>query len=171
MDALKGFPDFETKLVTEKGDAICQKQDIFKGLMWFAYTNNFANWHVLKIEKVQEIIAENKLKNKVSALEDYAIEIVQETEKDFNNAMGQESLTRFDQPKKSKRNNKKPRKAGENAIAAAPKKAADNKIVPNNKKPAHKKPANQNDKKPAAGPAAPAPARKPIIITKNESKK
>jgi hypothetical protein len=31
--------------------------------MWF-YTNNFANWHVLKIEKVQEIIAENKLKNK-----------------------------------------------------------------------------------------------------------
>ena len=171
MDALKGFPDFETKLVTEKGDAICQKQDIFKGLMWFAYTNNFANWHVLKIEKVQEIIAENKLKNKVSALEDYAIEIVQETEKDFNNAMGQESLTRFDQPKKSKRNNKKPRKAGENAIAAAPKKAADNKIVPNNKKPAHKKPANQNDKKPAGGPAAPAPARKPIIITKNESKK
>ena len=49
MDALQGFPDFDTKLVTEKGDAICQKQDIFKGLMWFAYTNNFANWHVLKI--------------------------------------------------------------------------------------------------------------------------
>jgi hypothetical protein len=65
MDALKGFPDFETKLVTEKGRN-CQKQDIFKGLMWFAYTNNFANWHVLKIEKYKEIIAENKLKNKVS---------------------------------------------------------------------------------------------------------
>jgi cell fate regulator YaaT (PSP1 superfamily) len=26
MDALKGFPDFETKLVTEKGDAICQNK-------------------------------------------------------------------------------------------------------------------------------------------------
>jgi hypothetical protein len=36
---------------------------------------------VLKIEKVQEIIAENKLKNKVSALEDYAIEITQEVER------------------------------------------------------------------------------------------
>jgi hypothetical protein len=47
MDALKA--DFETKLVTEKGDAICQKQDIFKGLMWFAYTN-FANWHILKLK-------------------------------------------------------------------------------------------------------------------------
>ena len=173
MDALKGFPDFETKLVTEKGDAICQKQDIFKGLMWFAYTNNFANWHVLKIDKVKEIIAENKLKNKVSSLEDFAIEIIQETEKDFNNAMGQESLTRFDQPKKSKRNNKKPKRAGENVIVAAPKKAGDNKIVPANKKPVHKKPANQNDKKAAGTPsqAAPAPARKPIIITKNESKK
>lgn len=171
MDALKGFPDFETKLVTEKGDAICQKQDIFKGLMWFAYTNNFSNWHVLKIEKVKEIIAENKLKNKVSSLEDFAIEIIQETEKDFNNAMGQESLTRFDQPKKSKRNNKKPKRAGENVIVAAPKKAGDNKIVPANKKPVHKKPGNSNERKPAANSGAPAPARKPIIITKNESKK
>jgi hypothetical protein len=51
------------QISNRKGDAICQKQDIFKGLMWFAYTNNFANWHILKIEKVQEIIAENKLKN------------------------------------------------------------------------------------------------------------
>jgi hypothetical protein len=33
------------------------------------------------------------LKNKVSSLEDYAVEVIQETEKDFNNAMGQESLT------------------------------------------------------------------------------
>jgi cell fate regulator YaaT (PSP1 superfamily) len=174
MDALKGFPDFETKLVTEKGDAICQKQDIFKGLMWFAYTNNFSNWHVLKIDKVKEIMAENKLKNKVSALEDYAIEIIQEAEKDFNNAMGQESLTRFDQPKKSKRNNKKPKKAGENVIVANAKKPADNKIVPNAKKPAHKKIGNPNEKKPAAAPANTAQAntpRKPIIIKKNEAKK
>ncbi|MDG1871398.1 MAG: regulatory iron-sulfur-containing complex subunit RicT [Flavobacterium sp.] len=174
MDALKGFPDFETKLVTEKGDAICQKQDIFKGLMWFAYTNNFSNWHVLKIDKVKEIMAENKLKNKVSALEDYAIEIIQEAEKDFNNAMGQESLTRFDQPKKSKRNNKKPKKVGENVIIANAKKPADNKIVPNAKKPAHKKTGNPNEKKPAAAPANTAQAntpRKPIIIKKNEAKK
>jgi len=118
MDALQGFPDFDTKLVTEKGDAICQKQDIFKGLMWFAYTNNFANWHVLKIEHVKEIIAENKLKNKVSSLEDFALEIVVEPEKDFNNAMGQESLTRFDQPKKKKKPNRNNKRPSENAIVA-----------------------------------------------------
>ncbi|MBC7643083.1 MAG: hypothetical protein H7174_12230 [Flavobacterium sp.] len=121
MDALKDFPDFETKLVTEKGDAICQKQDIFKGLMWFAYTNNFANWHVLKIDQVREILAENKLKNKVSSLEDYALEIVLEPVKDFNNAMGQESLTRFDQAKPKKNNKNKKRKS-----------ASTNIIVPNN---------------------------------------
>lgn len=107
LDALKDFPDFETKLHTEKGDAVCQKQDIFKGLMWFAYTDNFAVWHMLNIEQVKEIITENKQKKKVSSLEDYATEVASEAKIDFNNAMGQESLTRFDQPKKKKKNNKK----------------------------------------------------------------
>ncbi len=107
MDALQDFPDFETKLMTEKGMAVCQKQDIFKGLMWFAYTENFANWHVLKIEQVKEIMTENREKRKVSSLEDYVTETVVEPEKDFNNAMGQESLTRFDQPKRKKKHNKK----------------------------------------------------------------
>ncbi|WP_298137820.1 regulatory iron-sulfur-containing complex subunit RicT [Flavobacterium sp.] len=106
LDALKDFPDFDTKLHTEKGDAICQKQDIFKGLMWFAYTDNFSNWHVLKIEQVKEIIVQNKQKIRVSSLEDFAIEVIVEQEANFNNAMGQESLTRFDQPKKSKNKNK-----------------------------------------------------------------
>ena len=142
MDALKDFPEFETKLVTEKGDAICQKQDIFKGLMWFAYTNNFANWHVLKIEQVREIMAENKLKNKVSSLEDFALEVVAEPQKDFNNAMGQESLTRFDQPKPKKKNNNKKRKpVAENAIVANNNKPNNNR--PNQeKKPQEKKPVD-----------------------------
>jgi cell fate regulator YaaT (PSP1 superfamily) len=45
MDALKGFPDFETKLVTEK-EMQFVKTRYFQRLMWFAYTNNFANWHI-----------------------------------------------------------------------------------------------------------------------------
>jgi cell fate regulator YaaT (PSP1 superfamily) len=173
MDALKDFPDYDTKLITEKGDAICQKQDIFKGLMWFAYTNNFANWHVLKIDQVKEIIAENKLKNRVSSLEDFAIEVTQEPEKDFNNAMGQESLTRFDQPKRKKKPAKKRKTIGENtAVVPA--------ITPNNQAPKNQntksnKPAgNNNNNKPnnnTANDKKPAGPRKPIIITKNENKK
>ena len=104
MDALREFPEFDVKLSTEKGDAICQKQDIFKGLMWFAYTDNFANWHTIKTEQVKEIIAENKLGNKVASLEDFEVEAAPTEEKVFSNAVGQESLTRFDQPKRKKRN-------------------------------------------------------------------
>lgn len=107
MDALQDFPDFDTKLDTEKGMAVCQKQDIFKGLMWFAYTDSFTNWHTIKIDQVKEIIAENKQKRKVSSLEDYAVEIVTEKQPEFTNVVGQESLTRFDQPKRSKSRNKK----------------------------------------------------------------
>ena len=166
MDALKDFPDFDTKLVTEKGDAICQKQDIFKGLMWFAYTNNFANWHVLNIEQVKEIVAENKLKNKVSSLEDFAIETVDEQEKNFNNAMGQESLTRFDQPKKKKRPNKKPRQGVEGNSGNNRPANSNNNNKPsgnNNNRPNNNKRPNPNQKS--------GEPRKPIIITKNEDKK
>ena len=103
--------------------------------MWFAYTDNFANWHMLKIDQVREIIAQNKEKKRVSSLEDFALEITQEEVKDFNNAMGQESLTRFDQPKKKKNNKNKNRK-------------------PNGDRPQqqnanqNQKPANQNSEKP-----------------------
>jgi hypothetical protein len=111
--------------------------------MWFAYFDNFANWHVVKIEQVKEIIAQNKQGNKVSSLEDFAIEIVSEPEKDFNNAMGQESLTRFDQPRKSKNKNRNKNKA-----------KAQNQNTEQNK--GH----NQNP-----------PEKRPIIIKKNEDKK
>lgn len=107
MDALKDIPDMETKLSTEKGDAICQKIDIFKGLMWFAYIGNFAQWHILKVAEVKEIMEQNKQKIKVAALEDFAVEVEKpEVEKTFQNAMGQDSLTRFDQPKKKNKPNK-----------------------------------------------------------------
>ncbi len=112
MDALKDFPAFETKLKTEKGDAVCQKQDIFKRLMWFAYTDNISSWHVLNVDQVKEIIAQNKQNINVTSLEDYAVEIAVSQEKDFNNAMGQESLTRFDQPRNKKKNNKKRKPSG-----------------------------------------------------------
>jgi cell fate regulator YaaT (PSP1 superfamily) len=125
MDALKDLPDMETKLYTDKGEAVCQKIDIFKGLMWFSYVDNFSQWHVLKAEHVKEIVALNKQKTKVSALEDYAIEADKpEVEKTFQNAMGQDSLTRFDQPKKKNKNNnnkkRRPQQQNQNKEQQAP---------------------------------------------------
>ncbi|MCL9809890.1 PSP1 domain-containing protein [Flavobacterium luminosum] len=157
LDALKDLPDMDTKLYTEKGDAVCQKIDIFKGLMWFAYTDNFAHWHVIKAEQVKEIIALNKQKTRVSSLEDYALEAEKpEVEKTFQNAMGQDSLTRFDQPKKkSKNNNNKKRRPqsqtpqqtqGQNQNATTPKPEGEKK---DNKPKRQNRPKFRNEKKDA----------------------
>jgi hypothetical protein len=110
LDALKDMPDMDTKLYTEKGDAYCQKIDIFKEIMWFSYANAPAQWMVLPVAKVKEILVINKKKERVAALEDYVVETVQEVEKKFENVVGQDSLTRFDQPKRKNNNKNKKRK-------------------------------------------------------------
>jgi len=116
LDALKAFPKNDTKLYTEKGVAICQKTDIFKGLMWYAYEGEWMNWHVITTEQANEIIAKNKRKEKVVSLEEYAVEQVEDTKNEFENVVGQDSLTRFDSPKsKSKRKkNRKKRNSNRN---------------------------------------------------------
>ncbi len=108
LDALKAFPKSDIKLKTEKGIAVCQKTDIFKGLMWYAYEGEWMNWHVITTEQANEIIAKNKKGTKVASLEEYASEHIVSTKTEFENVVGQDSLTRFDNPKRSKkrRNNK-----------------------------------------------------------------
>ena len=120
LDALKDMPDMDTKLYTEKGDAYCQKIDIFKEIMWFSYANAPAQWMVLPVAKVKEILAINKKKERVAALEDYVVETIQEVEKKFENVVGQDSLTRFDQPKR--KNNSKNKKRKPSNFKNAPKK-------------------------------------------------
>ena len=107
--ALKTFPKLDVKLHTEKGIAICQKTDIFKGYMWYAYKGDWMTWHLLTNEQAAEIVRKNKAKEKVASLEQYALDIpVKTEEKVFENVVGQDSLNRFDRPKQSK--NKKSRK-------------------------------------------------------------
>jgi hypothetical protein len=69
MDAWKIW--FRNKLVTEKGDAICQKQDILK--VWCGLLT-ICQLACSKIDR-QEIVAENKLKQSffVRRLCDWAI--------------------------------------------------------------------------------------------------
>ncbi|MBC3845682.1 hypothetical protein H8K90_04785 [Winogradskyella echinorum] len=108
LDALKAFPKNDTKLYTEKGTAVCQKTDIFKGLLWYAYEGEWMNWHIITTDQANEIIEKNKRKEKVASLEEYATEHIQDTKNEFENVVGQDSLTRFDspKPKKKRRNNK-----------------------------------------------------------------
>ncbi len=108
LDALKDFPKTEIKLFTEKGTAVCQKTDIFKGHLWYAYEGEWMNWHKLTTVQANEIIRKNSKKEKVPNLEEYAFELIEDTKIEFENVVGQDSLTRFDSPKrKSKRRNKR----------------------------------------------------------------
>jgi len=123
LDALKDIPKNDIKLQTEKGTAVCQKTDIFKRHMWFAYEGEWMNWHKLTVDQANEIIALNKKRKKAISLEEYADDLVDDTKVDFENVVGQDSLTRFDSPKgKRKRRynnrnkkNKKRRKPQNNA--------------------------------------------------------
>ena len=110
LDALKAFPKTEVKLRTEKGTAVCQKTDIFKGHMWYAYEGEWMNWHKLTTTQANEIIAANAKREKVASLEDYASELIEEAKVDFENVVGQDSLTRFDKPKNNNRRKNNRRK-------------------------------------------------------------
>jgi len=102
QEALKDFPKSNTKILTEKGIAYCQKIDIFKGLLWFVYKNDSVNWHELTAQKVKEILKINAEGKKISSLEDYVFLQTEESQ-EFQNVVGQDSLTRFDKKNKKRK--------------------------------------------------------------------
>ena len=106
LDALNDFPAQDAKLATEKGIAFCQKTDIFKGALWYSYKEDPSNWHELTKHQVREILEKNKKKEKVASLEEYAADNILEETVVFENVVGQDSLTRFDRPKRSNKNRK-----------------------------------------------------------------
>jgi len=146
LEALESFPNTEIKLQTEKGNATCQKIDIFKGVLWYAYEKEFANWHELTAEKANEIIALNKKGQKPVALEEFIIETPKAEKEPFSNVVGQDSLTRFDQPKqKSKKRRNKRRNKNKGTVEASAGKPPKNN--PNSK------PSKKSGNKPRKGTA------------------
>jgi cell fate regulator YaaT (PSP1 superfamily) len=93
LDALMEFPDERTVLKTKKGEAFVQKSDIFKKLMWFAYSNDRSNLMAITIDKVKEIAEENRNGNYPEKLEDFAY--LKETQTDYN-GNNDDDLRRFD---------------------------------------------------------------------------
>lgn len=106
LDALNDFPKQEVVLKTENGDAEFVKMDIFKRLLWYTYKENRSKWYRLSLDQVLEIIELNKNKEVAVPLEDYESDIEEVVKVDFENVVGQDSLTRFDAPKKSRRRNR-----------------------------------------------------------------
>ena len=108
LDALKSFPKTDIKLKTEKGIAVCQKTDIFKGHMWYAYEGEWINWHKITSSQANEIIEANKKNKAIASLEQYSLDLIEDTKTEIENVVGQDSLTRFDSTKhRNKRKNNK----------------------------------------------------------------
>jgi cell fate regulator YaaT (PSP1 superfamily) len=112
LDALKDIPDRIDSLQTEVGVARHQKTDIFKKIMWFSYPN-MEDWIPLKVDRVKEIMAMNKKGLKPNNLKEEAFELASskpvEKVLDYENVVGQDSLTRLDDRSRNKnqRNNNK----------------------------------------------------------------
>lgn len=104
MDALKHIPDNVNVLRTEKGDARLQKTDIFKKIMWFSYPREEA-WVPMPIAKVKEIQQQNR-EGIIPADLGEMMEIEATTAKvlDYENVVGQDSLTRLDERRNQNRN-------------------------------------------------------------------
>jgi cell fate regulator YaaT (PSP1 superfamily) len=72
LDTLRDFPDAKTRIKTRKGEAYHQKSDVFRKIMWYAYTNDSNNMMALTIDKVKEIINMNRKGKLPADLESYA---------------------------------------------------------------------------------------------------
>ena len=107
IDALKSFPDSSIVLKTKKGNAVYQKSDIFKKLMWYSYENDPSNVMSLTLKKVKKVMEMNKNGKIPEKLEDFVSTVtVNEPKSDFENVVGQDDLNRFDE-KKTKKTEKK----------------------------------------------------------------
>jgi cell fate regulator YaaT (PSP1 superfamily) len=107
LDAIKDFPDTSINLESKKGRAFHQKTDIFKRQIWYAYTSEPSNFIALDVDRVKHILELNKKGEFPDDLKDFEKMIVQEKKPDYENVVGQDSLTRFDQKRNKKKKKKK----------------------------------------------------------------
>ena len=112
LDAQSRIPNVHNPLEFQDGLAYLMKTDILSETMYFSYDNtSLANLYPLHAEDVWEIIKMNRRGEKPESLKSDVVPAVPE----FVTAVGDDSITRFDEArkrKKKKRNNrgKKPQK-------------------------------------------------------------
>lgn len=110
MDALKDIPNNIDRIETAKGVAFLQKTDIFRKIMWFSHPGE-ENWVPISTERVREIKKLNEAGERPEELGIPTVEEVAEkpTPLDYENVVGQESLTRLDDKNKRKKRSKNSR--------------------------------------------------------------
>lgn len=109
VDAQKQLPEVRGPIELEDGPAWLMKTDILRGIMYFSYEQgSLANLYPLPASLVREILSENRKGNKPASLQERGPAVQSE----FISAVGDDSITRFDEQKKRKGGNR--RRGGRN---------------------------------------------------------
>ena len=110
LDAQSDFPDTSIPLEAKENRYFHFKTDIFKREMWYSSERGIpVNLVQLSVDRVKEVIEINKNNKRVDELQD-AVQESAKKELDYHNVIEQESLTRFDDKKKSRNRKHKSRR-------------------------------------------------------------
>ena len=105
VDAQRQLPEVRGPIELEDGPAWLMKTDILRGIMYFSYEQgSLSNLYPVSGVRVREILADNKKGVKGASLQDNGAEVRQS---DFVSAVGDDSITRFDEQKKRRGNRRK----------------------------------------------------------------
>jgi cell fate regulator YaaT (PSP1 superfamily) len=137
LDALKDFPE-ATDIETVRGKARHQKTDIFKGLMYYTFADEPDQFIPVPNFRAKELIEMNKRGEKPEVLVEKVKEKIEVKAPDFENVVGQDSLTRFDKQKSGR--NKKKKKKGNNPQGGNPQQPGANQQRPQQNQPQKSQP-------------------------------
>lgn len=113
-DATKGFPSKEIQLETMESTYYYFKSDVFKGQISYSTSQNFgANIVTISADRAKEIISMNKRGQKPDRLETSEEKDAKRQPVDYENVVGQDSLTRFDNNRKKQNKHKKSNKSAQ----------------------------------------------------------
>ena len=138
IDAQKQLPEVRGPIELEDGPAWLVKSDILKGIMYFSYEQGSqANVYPLSAGRVREILADNRRGIKPASLQESGTAVKQS---EFISAVGDDSITRFDEQKKRRGPRKKNGGNNRQGGGKRPEGHRNNPGRGNNNKPAAAKP-------------------------------
>lgn len=113
MEALEDIPKVEGPLLTEKGEAMLQKTDIFRKIMWFGFRED-NTWYPLNVDRVNEILQLNREGKKPASLQENKVAAKEPTsalnsdleslDKKFSNKSGKKKRSGRDRNRNRNRN-------------------------------------------------------------------
>ncbi|MCB0791154.1 MAG: hypothetical protein H6595_06075 [Flavobacteriales bacterium] len=109
IEAIKSYPSQNAKLRTKQGTGVHQKTDIFQGRMFYLFKSpgNPSIMAGFPVDYVRDILRQNKEGVEPEVDLEMAEETVEKSAHDYENVVGQDELTRFDQKMREKRGKRK----------------------------------------------------------------